>query len=138
MWFTLRIMLLGLWVGAMAGFAFVFAPVFFHNVGPTPEFAASIAACVRAIVHIGSWLAVAVAAITVFARLESRGISIAIVACLAAAALCGIVEVNAIVPQMERTPLLTPAYEALHRQSSGVYGVAFLSALVALVLSARR
>lgn len=135
MWFTLRIVLLGLWVGAMAGFAFVFAPVFFHNIGPTPPFAASIAACVRAIVHIGSWIAVAAAAITVFARPESRGRSIAIIVCLAIAALCGVIEVNAIVPQMERTPLLTPAYESLHRQSSGVYGAAFLAALIALILS---
>jgi Domain of unknown function (DUF4149) len=138
MWFTIRILLLSLWVGAMAGFAFVFAPIFFHHVGPTPEFAASVAACVRAVVRIGDWIAVIAAAITVFARMESRPWGIAIVACLAVATLCGFIELNMIVPQMERTALETPAYDALHRQSSGVYGAAFLAALAALVLSSRR
>ena len=137
-WFTLRILFLGLWVGAMAGFAFIFAPILFAHAGATPEFAATIAACVRAIVHIGDWLAVLAAAVTVFARLESRPMSIAILGCLALAVVCGVVELNLIVPQMERTPLLTPAYDALHRESSGVYGVAFLSAVAALVISARR
>jgi hypothetical protein len=137
MWFTIRILLLGLWVGAMAGFAFVFAPVFFAHVGPTPAFAASVAACVGAIVHVGDWIAVLAAAITVFAKLESRRAGIAIVACLAIATLCGIVELGNIVPQMEHTPLNTPAYDALHRRSSGVYGAAFLAALAALALSSR-
>jgi Domain of unknown function (DUF4149) len=137
MWYTLRIIVLGLWVGAMAGFAFIFAPLLFAHTGPTPQFAATIAACVRAIVRAGNGLAAAAAVITVIARLEPGRWSIAIVGCLVVAALCGTIEVNAIVPQMERTALLTPAYEALHRESSGVYGLAFLSALGALVLSAR-
>jgi hypothetical protein len=138
MWFTIRILLLGLWVGAMAGFAFLFAPIFFAHVGPTPAFAASVAASVGAIVHVGDWLAVAAAAITVFTKLEERRWALAIVICLAVAALCGIVELTSIVPQMARTPLETPAYDALHRQSSGVYGAAFLAALAALAISARR
>jgi hypothetical protein len=138
MWFTLRILLLSLWVGAMAGFAFVFAPIFFHHVGPTAAFAASVAASVSTIVRVGDWIAVLAAAITVLARLESRGMGVAIVGCLAVATLCGFIELSWIVPRMERTPLLTPAYDALHRESSAVYGIAFLTGLSALVLSSRR
>lgn len=50
MWFTLRVVLLGLWVGAMASFAFIFAPIAFAHAGPTQGFAGTIAASVRAIV----------------------------------------------------------------------------------------
>jgi hypothetical protein len=138
MWFTIRILVLGLWVGAMAAFAFIFAPLAFAHVGPTPAFAATIAACVRAIVQAGNWAAIAAAAISVFARLESRRTAAIIVACLTLAILCGVYETSAIVPQMERTPLLTPAYDILHRESSSVYGTTFLAALIALVLSSRR
>ena len=122
----------------MAGFAFIFAPILFQHAGATPQFAATIAACVRAIAGTGDGLAAAAAVITVIGRPESSRTSIAIIACLVVAVVCGTIEVNTIVPQMERTALLTPAYEALHRESSGVYGAAFLSALAALVISARR
>ncbi|HEY5340185.1 MAG TPA: DUF4149 domain-containing protein [Candidatus Aquilonibacter sp.] len=138
MWFSIRIVLLGLWVGAMAAFAFVFAPIAFAHIGPTPAFAATIAANVRAIVQGGNWIAVLCAAITVYARLEPRRTSALIVGCLALAVLCGAFETGIIVPQMEHTPLLTPAYDALHRESSGVYGLASLAALVAFWLCTRR
>ena len=138
MWFSVRIIILGMWVGAMVGFAFVFAPIAFAHIGPTPAFAVTIAACVQAIVRAGDWIAVVAAAITVFARLESRRTAAVIVGLLALAIACGAYETSAIVPQMQRTALLTPAYEALHRESSGVYGVALLAALVALAISSRR
>ncbi len=137
MWFSVRIVLLGLWVGAMAGFAFVFAPIAFTHIGPTPAFAAMIAAEVAAIVRTGDWIALATVAITVFAGLESRRTAAAIIGCLALTVLCGAFELGAIVPQMQQTPLLTPAYESLHRESSGVYGVAFLAALAALIVGSR-
>lgn len=138
MWFSVRIIVLGLWVGAMAGFAFVFAPIAFAHMGPTPAFAATIAACVQAIVRVGGWIAVVAAAITVFARLESRRAAAVIVGLLALAIACGAYETSVIIPQMQQTPLLTPAYEALHRESSSVYGVALLAALIALLVSSRR
>jgi len=137
MWFTVRIVLLALWVGAMAGFAFVFAPIAFAHVGPTPAFATTIAACVRTIVRVGDWIAVAAAAITVFARLESRRTASFIVACLGLAIACGAYE-NSVVTRLEQTPLMTAAYTALHAQSSRVYGAAWLAALLALCVSARR
>jgi hypothetical protein len=138
MWFSLRTIILGLWVGAMAGFAFVFAPIAFTHIGATPAFAATIAACVQAIARSGGWIAVVAAAITVFARLESRRAAAVIVGLLALAIGCGAYETSVIIPQMQQTPLLTPGYEALHRESSVVYGVALLAALIALGVSSRR
>ncbi len=138
MWFSLRIIILGLWVGAMVGFAFVFAPIAFAHIGPTPAFAAAIAACVQTIVRVGGWIAVAAAAITVFAGLESRRAAALIVGLLALAIACGAYETSVIVPHMQQTPLLTPAYEALHRESSSVYGIALLAALIALGVCSRR
>jgi hypothetical protein len=122
----------------MAAFAFVFAPIAFAHFGATPAFAATIAACVQTIVRTGNWAAVAVAAITVFAGLESRRAAAVIVGLLALAIACGAYESAVIVPQMQQTPLPTPAYAALHRASSSVYVVALLAALIALVVSSRR
>ena len=138
MWFTLRIIALSIWVGAMAGFAFIVAPIVFAHVGPTAPFAASIAACVRAIVALGLWVSLIALLITLFARLEGSRMRTTIVATLAIAAICGIYETRSIVPKMESTPLQTPAYDALHRQSSAVYGAAFIAALASLALAARR
>ena len=138
MWFSLRILILGLWVGAMAGFAFVFAPIAFAHIGASAAFAATIAACVQTIVRTGNWAAVAAAAITVFAGLESRRAAAVIVGLLALAIACGAYETAVIVPQMQQTPLLPPAYEALHRESSSVYAGALLAALIALAASSRR
>jgi len=80
----------------------------------------------------------AAAAITVFAGLESRRAAAVIVGLLALAIACGAYETAVIVPQMQQTPLLTPAYEALHRESSSVYAGALLAALIALAASSRR
>ena len=92
----------------------------------------------QAIARSGGWIAVVAAAITVFARLESRRAAAIIVGLLALAIGCGAYETSVIIPQMQQTPLLTPGYEDLHRQSSVVYGVALLAVLVALGVSSRR
>jgi hypothetical protein len=138
MWFTLRIIVLSLWVGAMAGFAFLIAPIVFAHVGPTAAFAASIAASVRAIVAFGTWAALIALLITIFVRYERGAIRWTIIGLLVLATLLGVYETRAIVPLMESTPLQTPAYDALHQQSSRVYGAAFLAAFAALALCARR
>jgi hypothetical protein len=138
MWSTLRIIVLALWVGAMAAFAFIFAPIAFHNVGPTPAFAATIASCVRNIVAFGDVCAAIAAFITAgfFWRRTVRLADAIVMLCMAIAIGCGTYEVAAIVPRMQATALLTPAYEALHKESSAVYGAAFLSVVAALVLAA--
>jgi hypothetical protein len=136
--FTLRIIVLGVWVGAMAGFAFITAPILFQHVGPTPAFAASIAASVRAIVALGAWAAAIALLVTLFTRYERSAARWAIIAALVISTVCGAYETRDIVPQMERTALQTPAYDALHHRSSVVYGAAFVAALAAFALSTRR
>lgn len=122
----------------MAGFAFLFAPLAFAHVGATPAFAATIAACVRELSFSGNLLGIAAVVITIFAGIESRRAAAAIVAAIVIAMIAGFAETSLIVPRMEATPLLSPAYEALHRTSSGVYSVALLGTLAAFVMSGLR
>ncbi len=135
MWFTLRQLALGLWVGAMTAFAFLFAPAALAHIGPTAAFAATIAACIRAMTTTGAWLGIVAAVITIAARLEAPRRRSAIVASIAVAMAASFVEVSFVLPQMEATPLLTPAYDALHRSSSGVYSVTLLAAFAAFAMS---
>ncbi len=136
--YVVRIVLLGLWVGAMAGFAFLFAPIAFAHIGPTPPFAATIAASVRAITATGVVLGVLAAVTTLGVRGERPRQKINIVLCIAIAIAFSVIETQVIVPKMEATPLMTAAYNALHRQSSGVYSGVLLFALLALVFSSNR
>jgi hypothetical protein len=136
MWSVVRTVLLGIWVGGMICFAFLFAPIAFHAIGPTHPFAATIASSVRAITQTGYAIAVICAVITYFARLEPPRRGALVIVLLALAIALGAVETNLVIPRMEHTPLLTPAYDALHRQSSVVYGLALLSVLAAFILAA--
>jgi hypothetical protein len=135
---VIRIVALGLWVGALAGFAFFFAPIAFAHVGPTQAFADTIASCVLALARFG-WLlgAVAVAATLLDRTMSRRAVVFTTLAVVLAIGL-SIVEVTAIVPHMQSTPLGTPAYAALHGQSSLVYGLGLLCALAALAISSWR
>ncbi|MBV8637318.1 MAG: hypothetical protein JO322_04485 [Candidatus Eremiobacteraeota bacterium] len=135
--YVVRIVVLGLWVGAMAGFAFLFAPIAFAHIGPTAAFAATIAASVRAITAMGAVAGIIAGLLTVGIRFETLRRKITIVLCIAIAIAFGAIETQAIVPKMEATPLMTAAYDALHRQSSGVYSAVLIFALLALVLSVR-
>jgi hypothetical protein len=135
---VIRVVALGLWVGALAGFAFFFAPIAFAHVGPTQAFADTIATCVLALARFG-WL---LGGIAVAAALFDRSAAppMARITTLAVILAIGlsIVEVVAIVPHMQTTPLGTPAYDALHKQSGLVYGLALLCALGGLVASSWR
>lgn len=135
---VIRIVALGLWVGALAGFAFLFAPVAFAHIGPTQAFADTIATCVLALVRAG-WL---LGAIALTAALLDRDAPrrLALLTCVAVlpAAIFGAIEAVAIVPRMRLTPLGTPAYAALHAQSGLVFGLALLCALAGLALSSWR
>jgi putative copper export protein len=131
-----RSLALGIWVGAMAAFAFIFAPTVFRHVGPTPQFAATIAACVRQISATGAVLGMLVIVATVAMRESARKKALVIGAIVLALVLSAI-ETWSIVPAMEQTPLLTPAYESLHRASSGVYAAVLILALGAFVISSR-
>lgn len=117
----------------MAGFAFLFAPIAFAHVGPTPAFAATIAACVHAITVTGDVLGIIAVIATLLGRLNSPRVSAVIIALVAIAIAFGAIETSIIVPKMQTTPLLTPAYDSLHRQSSAVYSVILVAALAAFI-----
>jgi hypothetical protein len=130
-----RIFAFGLWLGVMTGFAFLFAPVAFARIGPTPQFAGMIAAVIEQITNFGyGCAAVAIAASIPDVRRDSR--LWAVIALALLMALLGWFEVGAIIPAMQHIPLMTPAYEALHRRSSSVYGAVMVLGAIALVLSA--
>lgn len=120
----------------MAGFAFLFAPTAFAHVGPTPAFAATIAGTLRLLTRADTWLIVLAAAITVFAQLESPRRGALVVAALGLMLVFGFVETQWIIPRMELTPLQTPAYQALHKQSSTIYAIVLLLGLTSFVLTA--
>jgi ABC-type transport system involved in multi-copper enzyme maturation permease subunit len=136
MFSLLRLLALGLWVGAMIGFAFIFAPIAFATIGPTPAFAATIARVVGAVTVFGYACALiaVLASVALFGSQSRR--SIAIVTLVVIMSALGLYETHAIVPLMQSTPLQTPAYDALHRRSSAVYSAILLCGLAAFVMSA--
>jgi hypothetical protein len=120
----------------MLGFAFVFAPIAFHTIGPTPQFAATIAACVEALTSAGYVLA-AIAALASLPQFRSHPRTcVAVIALLAIMTLLGAYETHALVPLMQHTALQTPAYDALHRRSSGVYSAILLAGIAAFIVAA--
>jgi hypothetical protein len=133
---VIRLLALGLWVGAMAGFAFIFAPIAFRTIGPTPQFAAMIASTVGVLTTFGYACALIAALATLPALKAHPRHSAAVLALLVLMTVFGFYETHAIVPLMQSTTLQTPAYDALHRRSSSVYSVILVSGIVAFIVSA--
>jgi Domain of unknown function (DUF4149) len=131
----IKVLAFGLWSGAMIGFAFIFAPVAFKALGPTPVFAALIARTIGAITVFGYGCgACAIAASLLDLKDRYRAFSLTAIAIVMIALTW--YEMHAVVPIMERTPIASPAYSALHRQSSTIYGFVLLLGLIALIWSA--
>jgi len=128
-----RALAMALWVGAMAGFAFIVAPIAFHSMGPTPAFAAMIAEMLRTLTLFGALLASVAIAATIFLGVRNRD-ALLFAGMVLTMWLLTLYERSAIIPQMERTALQTPAYEALHRASSEVYGLVLLLGVAAIAL----
>jgi len=142
---------LGLWAGAMAGFAFVFAPAAFRAVSAMDTFASLIASAIRGVGSLGAVCGgVAVLAALLRAREpRARGFAIARIALVAVAFAASTYETTVIIPRMEATAAQIPgpldsvpkedprraAYDEQHQASSRVYGAAFLCVLVALSLA---
>jgi hypothetical protein len=121
----------------MIGFAFIFAPLAFKALGPVPIFAALIVRTINAITLFGYGCSIAaIAASLLDLRSGIRAAALAVIAIVMAA--LSWYETHAIVPTMERTQIASPSYEALHHQSSSVYGVVLLLGLIALIWSAAR
>ena len=148
---ALETAVLGLWAGAMAGFAFVFAPIAIRIVPRVDTFAALIAAVIRGTSSFGAVCgAIAIAAALLRALAPaSRALAVARIVLVAVGLGASSYETTTIIPRMEATAREIPgpidtvpkddprrvAYDAEHKNSSRVYGLAFLCVLGALVLA---
>jgi hypothetical protein len=143
---------LALWTGAMAGFAFIFAPIAFRTIGNMTTFGAVTAGVLRALSTFGVVCGV-VAIVASLGRsyapesVRLRGLrNLLVIVAFAATAY----EQNAILPRMEATAAQIPgaidsvpkedprraAYDAEHDASTRVYGLAFLCVAAATALVA--
>ncbi len=138
---AIEIPALGLWLGALCGFAFVFAPAAFAIVTDLSQFAALTAANLRTLSTTGDVLgSIAIIIALARSREASDRTNDFVRAALVAIALGFIgYEMLAIVPAMASLPdLRSDAYHALHRRSTAIYGSAVLCIAAALVLAAVR
>ncbi len=149
---ALEVTVLGLWAGAMAGFAFIFAPVAFRTVPRLDTFATLVASVIRGIGSFGTLCGgIAIVAAIVRAKApEARATAFVRIALVGIALGANAYEVKAIIPRMEATAAQIPgtldsvdrsdprraAYAAQHRSSSRVYGAAFLCVVGAVALAA--
>ncbi len=140
---AIEIPALGVWLGALAGFAFVSAPLAFRIVAPLDvgRFAALTAQSLGVLTAWGyvlGGIAIVVAllrSVTAGDRTWDFGRALLVVVALALVTY----QQRAIVPQMAAaTDVHSAAYHALHTGSTIVYGGVVVLALVALVLAASR
>ncbi|MEA2664059.1 MAG: hypothetical protein QOI11_1003 [Candidatus Eremiobacteraeota bacterium] len=134
---------LGIWLGALTGFAFVSAPLAFHLIAPLDvgRFAALVAGQLAVLTKWGYALGgiALIVALLRAVRAGDRTWDIARAAIVAVALALSTYHQRVIVQAMQVTPDLTsPAYHALHARSTQVYGAVVLLGLIALVLAAAR
>jgi hypothetical protein len=140
---AIEIPALGIWLGALLGFAFVSAPAAFHVVVPlgAAPFAVLIAASILVLTAWGYVLG-GIAIVVALLRSVSAGDrtwDIVRAALIAIALLLATYEQRAIVPEMTSTvDVHSPEYHALHARSTEVYGGVALLVLAALILAAAR
>jgi hypothetical protein len=132
---------IGLWLGALCGFAFIFAPAAFANVPDLTQFANLTAANLRILAQVGAvcgGLAIVVALVRSLDA-SDRTNDIVRAALILIALLLVAYETFAIVPAMAAiTDLRSPDFADLHQRSMQVYGGVVVLALAALVMAAVR
>jgi hypothetical protein len=138
---AIEIPALGLWLGALVGFAFIFAPAAFAEVPDVSQFAALIADNLRVLAELGAvcgGVAIVVALVRSFDAAD-RTNDIVRAALIVIALLLVASETFAIVPAMAAiADLHSPEYAALHQRSTEIYGGVVLLTLAALVMAAVR
>ncbi|MBV8299366.1 MAG: DUF4149 domain-containing protein [Candidatus Eremiobacteraeota bacterium] len=140
---AIEIPALGVWLGALAGFAFVSAPLAFRIVAPldVARFAELTARALGALTVWGyvlgglALLAAILRSVGAGDRTWDFGRAALVVLALGLATY----EQRAIVAQMQAMPdVHSAAYHALHARSAQVYGAVVVLVLAALVLAAAR
>ncbi len=140
---AIEIPALGIWCGALVGFAFVSAPLAFRIVAPVDvaRFAALTAQTLGSLTVWGYVLGgvALLAAILRSVGAGDRTWDFVRAALVALALGCATYEQRAIVPLMQASAdVHSPAYAALHQRSTVVYGAGLLLVLAALVMAAIR
>ena len=145
-------LVLAVWIGGLAGFAFVFAPIAFHLVTDLDTFATLTGRTILSLTQLG-YVCGAIAVVAALAR--SRGaasprLAYARVGLIVLALGFSAYDANVVLPEMQAAsaafgvpfndvPKTDPrrvAYDAMHKKSSRVYGSALLLAAAALALAA--
>jgi hypothetical protein len=140
---AIEIPALGLWLGALCGFAFIFAPIAFRIVAPLDvgRFAALTSEILATLTIVG-YICGGIAILMALWRSREAGDRIfdftrALLVAVALALLW--FESRSIVPAMAAVSDVTsPHYHALHNRSSLVYGGVVLLGLGAIVMAAAR
>jgi hypothetical protein len=132
---------LGLWLGALCGFAFISAPIAVHTVTDLSQFAALTTGTLALLADVGYVCgALAIAAALLRSRdAADRTFDILRAALIVVALGLVAYESLAIVPGLSgRTDVHSDAFRALHDRSMAVYGGVVLLGLAALVGAAVR
>jgi hypothetical protein len=134
---------LGLWLGALCGFAFLFAPVAFRIVGGTDvaRFATLTATVLAALAPAGYVCGGLAILIALVRSREAGERTFDFTRALLILIALGLIwyQTAAIVPAMAATTDFTSAaYHSLHERSRIVYGAALALGLVALIMAAAR
>lgn len=140
---AIEIPALGVWLGALAAFAFAVAPLAFRIVAPLDpgRFAALIAQTIGTLTLWGYVLGGIALVVTVLRSIPAsdRRWDLARAALVVVALALATYQQRAIVPAMAAVADVTSAeYRALHARSTRVYGGVALAVLAALVLAAAR
>jgi hypothetical protein len=140
---AIEIPALGIWLGALAGLAFVAAPLAFRLIAPVDvgRFAQLIAAQLTLLTTWGYALG-GLAFVVVFLRAAFAGDRIwdaTRLLLIALALLLATYHQRVVVAAMLLTPeVSSPAYQSLHTRSTSIYGIVVLLVFAALVLAAAR
>ena len=140
---AIEIPALGIWLGALAGFAFISAPLSFHALAPLDAWRfADLTAQTLGALTLWGYVLGAIAIVAMLLRAVAAGDrtwDLARAALVAVALGLATYEQRAVVPLMEAlADPRDPAYHALHQRSTLVYGGVAILVLVTLVLAAAR
>ena len=132
---------IGLWLGALCGFAFIFAPAAFRLVPDVTQFASLIATNLRVLGDVGAicgGLAIVVALARSFDAADRTSDIVRAGLILIALLLVGY-DTFAIVPAMAAiTDVHSPDFAVLHQHSTQIYGGVVVLVLAALVMASVR
>jgi len=140
---AIEIPALGLWLGALCGFAFIFAPAAFRIVAPADiaRFAALTAAALGMLAPAG-YIFGGVAIVIALVRSREAGERTfdftRVLLVLIALALVWFESATIVPAMVATTDFNSAAYHSLHERSRIVYGTVLVLGLVALVMAAAR